>query len=958
MKSFLQKIAEVFLKKHKDELSSYNFVFPNRRSGQFFKKAIAEEIDSPVFLPSISTIIELFSELSPLTQSDNLGLLVELYHVYKEVRGTDESFDEFSSWGEMLLSDFDDIDKYLVDASLLYGNIASLKEIEEEFRELNPEEQERLDAIRRFWQNFDVKSKGKDDFMRSWEGLFDVYQTFKTSLKKKGTAYQGMLFRSVVEQLQDLKPSDLATKTVFVGFNALTPAEEKLFRHLQTAGLADFYWDFYGGALLQSSNRASHFIRENMKKFPPGYTLYTDDELKYTAPEIRVISVASNLGQTKIAGTLLQEIETPGIETAVVLADEDQLIPMLQNMPSNVDKLNVTMGYPLKITPVYAFFNLMIEIQKNFSLRSGEPWYHSRLVLRFLNSHLVNRLEGDINDLRQRIIESNLIYLSAADFKGYALLSKVFRVAEQGRDIIAHFVDVFGFILEAGSSMETEDDIEEVILNELEREFLFLIYKRLTRFMDLMDEQRVPFGRDVIIRLISRILEAEAVPFEGEPLSGLQVMGVLETRALDFKNLILLGMNDGTFPKSTSANTYIPYNLRKGFGLPTIEDQDAIYAYYFYRLLQRSKKVTLVYNSMTEGLNSGEESRFIKQLRFLYHPEMIEQVLTHELSSERSEKISIDKSDLVIEKLNEFKNGGKRKFSATSLLTYLECPLKFYLGYVERLKEPDEVHEDLDARLMGDVFHDAVENFYKPLEGKPLDADMLKMRLKNKALLDKIIRESFAEVFFKKNRSDAKPLKGKFVIYGNVVQQYLEKVIKLDIEQTPKQYIEGEKIINQTIPVDKLGDVSVFGKIDRVDETDEGIRIIDYKTGAFGDLKQFSFKEMDELFEPCMKENRKSLKKALFQTFYYAMLYELETKHTSIIPAIYYMRGLFKDVNPYILAGDKKDRERIRYHMIEQAYREKLNDLIGEIFDASVAFIQTTELKTCSYCEFKAICNR
>lgn len=964
MKSFLEKIAEVYIKHHKSELSNFWFVFPNRRSGQFFKKALAQEIDVPMFSPTILTITDLFVELSDLDQVDNLGLLFTLYEVYCEVKGSHESFDEFSFWGEMLLSDFDDIDKYLVDAKLLYGNLSSLKDIEAEFRRLNPEEQERLDAIKRFWQNFETKDTGKQDFLNSWNGLFDVYLQFKQRLVENKTGYQGMIFRTVVENLLIQEGEELLPKKIiFIGFNALTKAEERLFDFLKAQKKADFYWDYYQGALCEKSNRAGKFIRKNCYRFPSQYTLYSVEELMIHEDEapMDVISVPSNIGQTRLAGTLLQDQVAPGIETAVILADEDHLIPMIQVVPSNVKTLNVTMGYPMKATPVYAFFNLLADVQNNFRMKSGEPLFHSRLVLRIINNYLVNRYTQGLDILRERIIKHNLIYLGKEEFKAYPLLKRIFQVVEDGQGVATYFQSIFAFILEKGS--KTEDETTEnkaVLLEDMEREYLFLIYTTVQRFGELLSTQvNTLIARDTAFRLLSRLIETQSVPFEGEPLAGLQVMGVLETRALDFKKVYIIGMNEGIFPKTSAANTYIPYNLRRGFGLPTIEDQDAIYAYYFYRLLQRAESVTLIYNSVTEGLNGGEESRYIKQLKYLYRSSISEHVQTYELSSETYHPISIKKSAVVLAKLDEFRLKGMRKFSASALNSYKDCRLKFYLGYVERLREPEEVHEDLDARLMGDVFHDAVEQFYKPIEGLDFDVALLRRRMNDNNLLERITRESFAEIFFKRSREKAEPLRGKFVIYGNVVIQYLKKVVSLDLENPPLRYIKGEEAISVPFDVHGVGKVELFGKIDRVDEVTEGLRILDYKTGAFdAALKMFSYKGMDELFERNMKDARKSLRKAIFQTFYYALLYDLNGSAKTLYPGIYYMRGLFKGIEPFIFQGKKGALERVHFKMVKDAYVDAMQELIGEIFNPEVPFDQTDELKSCIYCEFKSICGR
>lgn len=964
MKPFLYQVATLFYQQYGAEIHRLAFVFPNRRAGLFFQKYLSEISEIPLFSPSILTINDLFMQLSGKHPADKIQMLFRLYELYKQRSGSSESFDEFIYWGEMLLNDFDDIDKYMVDARMLFRNVSDLKSLDDDFNYLSPEQ---VQAIRSFWSSFYPKgdSPNQQHFLELWEILYDLYAGLRTSLTKDGCGYDGMIFREVVEQLEKEPMSDFPfDQVVFVGLNALSVSEERLLLALQKKGVADFYWDYVGPWVTDPDNKASFFLERNLRLFPSRM------QLPATGPvqaEIRVMGVPSAIGQAKQVYPILQALadeqqltDESALRTAIVLPDEHLLVPVLNAIPEAIQHINVTMGYPLAGTPVAALMEYILTLQKNIRYIDRVPVFYFRDVLPILNhQYVMAAAPEEVSQLVKDMTAGNRIYVHAADLNRHELLSILFTPVQNTEELSDYLIHVLEALNACLRNNRPNPDDEEMISNstqttaDIEQEFIFHYFATVNRMKEVMREAKIEMRLDTYFRLLKRMTDLITIPFEGEPLSGLQVMGVLETRALDFDRLIILSMNEGIFPLKKAANSFIPYNLRRGFGLPTYEHQDSVWAYHFYRLIRRAKQVTLLYDTRTTGLQTGEVSRFVHQLRYHYQYPLIDELVVYDVASSAVPPISVQKTAEVGKLLSDFLSGGPRALSASAINTYLDCPLKFYFSVLEQIQEEDEITETVERDVFGSILHKVMEDLYAPFKGKLVTADLLKLLRKDQPLLTRTIARVFAELFFKS--PVVRSLEGENFLTGEMIRKYAEKILEQDVRFTPFHYIESEKKVRATITLSDRRIVQLKGFIDRVDSLDRVLRIVDYKTGS-GKLE---FESVEGLFD----KEAKDRPKAVMQVFLYAWMYQQLPEYTGmpIQPAIYYLRTLFqRSFNPVV--EQKKGRGKAdkvnSFQDFASDFEDKLRQCLDEIFNLDIPFTQTETGKACAYCSFRGLCGK
>lgn len=964
MKPFLYQVATLFYQQYGAEIHRLAFVFPNRRAGLFFQKYLSEISEKPLFSPSILTINDLFMQLSGKHPADKIQMLFRLYELYKQRSGSSESFDEFIYWGEMLLNDFDDIDKYMVDARMLFRNVSDLKSLDDDFNYLSPEQ---VQAIRSFWSSFYPKgdSPNQQHFLELWEILYDLYAGLRTSLAKDGCGYDGMIFREVVEQLEKEPMSDFPfDQVVFVGLNALSVSEERLLLALQKKGVADFYWDYVGPWVTDPDNKASFFLERNLRLFPSRMQLPATEPVQ---AEIRVMGVPSAIGQAKQVYPILQALadeqqltDESALRTAIVLPDEHLLVPVLNAIPEAIQHINVTMGYPLAGTPVAALMEYILTLQKNIRYIDRVPVFYFRDVLPILNhQYVMAAAPEEVSQLVKDMTAGNRIYVHAADLNRHELLSILFTPVQNTEELSDYLIHVLEALNACLRNKRPNPDDEEMISNstqttaDIEQEFIFHYFATVNRMKEVMREIKIEMRLDTYFRLLKRMTDLITIPFEGEPLSGLQVMGVLETRALDFDRLIILSMNEGIFPLKKAANSFIPYNLRRGFGLPTYEHQDSVWAYHFYRLIRRAKQVTLLYDTRTTGLQTGEVSRFVHQLRYHYQYPLIDELVVYDVASSAVPPISVQKTSEVEKLLSDFLFGGPRALSASAINTYLDCPLKFYFSVLEQIQEEDEITETVERDVFGSILHKVMEDLYAPFKGKLVTADLLKLLRKDQPLLTGTIARAFAELFFKS--PVVRPLEGENFLTGEMIRKYAEKILEQDARFTPFHYIESEKKVRATITLSDKRVVQLKGFIDRVDSLDRVLRIVDYKTGS-GKLE---FESVEGLFD---KEAR-DRPKAVMQVFLYAWMYQQLPEYTGmpIQPAIYYLRTLFqRSFNPVV--EQKKGRGKAdkvnSFQDFVADFEGKLRQCLDEIFNLDIPFTQTETGKACAYCSFRGLCGK
>lgn len=961
MKPFLYQVASLFYSQYGAEISRLAFVFPNRRTGLFFQKYLSEVAGKPLFSPTILTINDLFVQLSGKQTADRISMLFKLYGIYLEHSGSSETFDEFLYWGEMLLNDFDDIDKYMADARMLFTNVTDLREIENDFSFLSPEQ---IAAIRTFWSSFYPKgdTPNQEEFLAVWQILYALYADLREALSAENKGYEGMIFREVVERMEREECCDLPyTKVVFVGLNALSVAEERFLALLQKQGIADFYWDYASPKVTDPDNKASYFVERNLKQFPSQYPLAVgnEDTDEHRSPQIEVIGIPSGIGQAKQVYSILSDLckedemsAEEALKTAVILPDEHLLIPVLNAIPEQIRRINVTMGYPLAGTPVASLMEYILALQKNVRYVDRQPVFYFRDVLPILNHRYIMTTSPDvISGLVKDISENNKIYISYADLNKTALLSILFTPVTAVETFSDYLINVLQELNKAIGSGESDDEESRLTIKDVEQEFIFHYFTTVNRMKEVMQEANVEMKIDTYFRLLKRVTDTITIPFHGEPLSGLQIMGVLETRALDFDRLIILSMNEGIFPLKKAANSFIPYNLRRGFGLPTYEHQDSVWAYHFYRLIYRASHVSLLYDTRSNGLQTGEVSRFVHQLHYHYEEPIQNKLVVYNVSSSKTPALQVAKTEEVMNRLAVFRKDGSRAISASAINTYLDCPLKFYFSVVEGIQEEEEVSETIESNVFGSILHKVMEELYKPFCGKMVTADLLKAIRKDTAALTGAVARAFAEVFFKTDI--VRPLTGQNFLIGEMIRKYVEKVLERDGKLTPFRYIESERKINRLFTLTDRSEIQLKGFIDRIDEVRDAVRIIDYKSGSGTPL----FTSVDALFDK--EETDRS--KAVMQVFMYAWMYGMAPAGKAIQPGIYYMRTLFSpsfDAGVYQRIDRSKTEQVVDFANYHTDFENGLRKCLDEIFGAETPFIQTPNGKACAYCPFKDICGK
>lgn len=959
MKPFLYQVASLFYEKWGAEVSRLAFVFPNRRTGLFFQKYLSEVADTPLFSPTILTINDLFIQLSGKQSADRISMLFTLYDIYIRQSGSTETFDEFLYWGEMLLNDFDDIDKYMANARMLFSNVTDLREIENDFDFLSDEQ---IAAIRSFWSSFYPRgdTPNQQQFLAVWQVLYDLYEEFRATMAAEGKGYEGMIFREVVESMERGESPDLPyEQIVFVGLNALSVSEERFLAQLQKREIADFYWDYVSDKVTDPDNKASYFVSRNLKSFPSSMKLPPEEKVK---TEIEVIGIPSGIGQAKHVYTLLSDwckeaemSSEEALRTAVILPDEHLLIPVLNAIPEQIRRINVTMGYPLAGTPVASLIEYILALQKNVRYIDRNPLFYFRDVLPVLNHRYILSTSPEIiSSLVKEITENNKIYISHTELEKTPLLEILFTPVtgvEAFSDYLIKVLEELNKVMSALSDEEEEDAPQRT--NDLEQEFIFHYFTTVNRMKEVMKDARIEMKIDTFFRLLKRVTDTITIPFHGEPLSGLQIMGVLETRALDFDRLIILSMNEGIFPQRKAANSFIPYNLRRGFGLPTYEHQDSVWAYHFYRLIERASHVSLLYDTRSNGLQTGEVSRFVHQLHYHYEVPMRDKLVVYNVSSSKTPPLAVPKREDIMRRLDAYRKGGSKAISASAINTYLDCPLKFYFSVVEGIREEEEVSETIESDVFGSILHKVMEELYKPFQGKMVTVDLLKAIRKDTALLTGAIARAFASEFFK--TEVVRSLTGQNYLIGEMIRKYVEKILERDGKLTPFVYIESERKINGLISLSDHSEIRLKGFIDRVDEVLDAIRIIDYKSGS----GTTTFSSIESLFN----KEEKDRAKAVMQVFMYCWMYAhfTENKGKTIQPGIYYVRSLFSDpFDPSVYHRIERGKsEKVEdFSGYAQAFEEGLRGCLDEIFNPEIPFTQTPTGKACSYCPFKGICGK
>jgi len=957
MQPFLQLVAHDLYTKIGNDLSRTVLVFPNKRANLFFNEYLAEESDQPIWSPAAMSISDLLQKLSVQKAGDPIRLVCELYKVFKEETESRETLDDFYFWGELLISDFDDVDKNMVDADKLFSNLQDLKNLMDDYEFLDEEQEE---AIRQFFQNFSIERRTelKEKFISLWDKLGIIYHRYREKLAELGIAYEGMLYRNVIEQLDaDRLKYD---KYVFVGFNVLNKVEKEFFQKLQKAGKAMFYWDydlFYTQRI--SKHEAGEFIKRNLIDFPNELPESYFDIFR-KPKKIRYISASTENAQARFLPEWVKVTQTHTTqivsekENAIVLCNEALLLPVLHSIPQDVQNVNITMGFPLAQTPVYSFINAAMELQTN-GYRPDTGRFTYEAVSKILKHPYTRQLSDHATRLERELTKTNRFYPLPSELKKDDFLTILFTPQSNIRELCDYLLRLIKSI----SILYRKEGEYDDIFNQLYRESIFQSHLKINRLYSLIESGELSVRTDTLKRLITKVLTASNIPFHGEPAIGLQIMGVLETRNLDFRNLIMLSLNEGQLPKAGGESSFIPYNLRKAFGMTTIEHKNAVYAYYFYRLIQRAENITLLYNTSSDGLNRGEESRFMLQLLVEGPHEITREYLEAGQSPQNTLEIQIEKTPEILRRLYRAYDTAQPEsviLSPSALNTYLDCRLRFYYRYVAGLKTPDEVSAEIDSALFGTIFHLSAQLAYTDLtaNGKMIQREDLERLLRDEIKLQGYVDQAFKQELFKVAPEEKPEYNGVQLINSKVIVSYLKQLLRNDLQYTPFEMVAMEKKVSEKITIQTaLGPLTLRlgGTIDRMDAKEGTLRIVDKKTGGSPKIPS----NIEQLFTP--SETRPNY---IFQTFLYAAIMSRK-QPLMVAPALLYIhRAASESYSPVIEMGEpRKPKIPVNnFAFFEDEFRERLQALLEEIFDEKELFTQTEDIKKCAYCDFKAICKR
>ena len=959
MESFLKLVAADLYKHTEGNLAHTAVVFPNKRAGLFFNEYLAQESDSPIWSPAYVSISELFRSLSPWEVGDPVKLVCELYKIFRRETQSTETLDDFYFWGEMLISDFDDADKNKVDTDKLFSNLQDLRNIMDDYTFIDDEQEE---AIRQFFQNFSIERRTalKERFISLWNVLGNIYKGFRESLASQNIAYEGMMYRHVIEHLDvDKLPYE---KYIFVGFNVLNKVEHTLFTQLKDAGKAVFYWDYDEFYMKENRQAVTHeageFIRRNLRDFPSPLSGELFKNLSKPKEVHYIASSTENAQARYLPQWIRNNLTTPEKETAVVLCNEALLQPVLHSLPAEVKHVNITMGFPLSQTPVYSFLIALLELHTHgFNFKSGRYTFQS--VVTLLKHPYTRQLTGQAELLEKELTRNNRFYPLPGELGKDEFLTRLFTPLSGNLNLcirLSETLQQVAGIYQANTSGTEDTDA----FNQLYRESLFKAYTTINRFRTLIEEDELTVQSETFRRLLVKVLSATNIPFHGEPAIGMQVMGVLETRNLDFRHLVLLSVNEGQLPKSGGDSSFIPYNLRKAFGMTTIEHKIAVYAYYFYRLLQRAERITLMYNTSSDGLNRGEWSRFMLQFLIEWPHPITRQFLEAGQSPQGTSSITVEKTPDVMRRMQslfDVRANPKAKFSPSALNYYLDCPLKFYYRYVAGLSAPDEVSAEIDSATFGSIFHYAAEHIYKDLttHGKVINKEALETLLRNEVKLQDYVDTAFKKLFFNVPQNEKPEYNGVQLINSAVIARYLKQLLQNDLRYAPFTFIASEMEVDEPIDIQTPKGViksRIGGIIDRMDSKDGTLRIVDYKTGGDADTPP----HVESLFIPDKKRSN-----YVFQTFLYAAIMCRKQPTMKIAPALLYIhRAATETYSPVIQMGEsRKPKEAVEdFSKYEKEYRERLQGLLEEIFNPEKSFTQTEIIEKCTYCDFKALCKR
>ena len=984
MKSFLQYVAKDILAKHPEGLSDIAIVFPNKRASLFMNQALYDELGKPLWSPAYITISDLFRRHSEWQVPDQISLVFKLYNTFCEVMGSDEPLDHFYSWGQLLLSDFDDVDKNMADAEKMFINLEAWQELKD-FSFLSEKQRESLE---KFFGKVLDETEMQRRFNDIWRHLADIYRAYQEKLMEEGYAYEGMLYRQVVEK----ETIDFQHKHyIFVGFNLLQKVEQRLFSRLRDEGRAEFYWD-YDSYYAEKNNEAGKFVTQYMEKFPNELSrqrisrglVHEDIYHNMDAPkDISYISAPTENIQARYVAEWLRQGDRvkDGARTAIVLGDERLLKTVIHCLPDEVENVNITTGYPLSVSPVSTLVQTLINLQLKGTVKNTDK-YLLRHVVKTLRHPYAKYISADCPILATKLASAHTYYPSRKELtNGYdEAMAELFAEMKPDDGRLPLLPWIANILKRVGMGAKDEAD-------PLTQESVFRMYTIVNRLNEIMvpctPEMGMTYGNIdeksgkqivstlILQRLITQVIQSATIPFHGEPLLGIQVMGVLETRNLDFDHVLLLSCNEGNLPKNVNDTSFIPHSIRAGYELTTVENKVAIYAYYFYSLLQRARDVTFTYNNSTEDGRQSEMSRFMLQL-------MVEDKGRHDIhrktlksgqSATLVQRKAIDKDGATGAILDAIEH-----LSPSDLNRYLRCQLQFFYYNICQLREEREDNADqIDNVMFGNLFHRAAELIYQDLSDngkKTLTKDGISSLLANKPRMEQHLNQAFRDELFKVNKPSFDPeYNGLQRINKKVVSFYIERLLTLDKELSPFNILSLEGDFYDKMTFRAQGSdrrIRLGGRIDRIDQLEKNgqavIRVVDYKTGTpLGALPSC----VEDIFNPAYVDSKHT--SYYLQAFLYACIVRNGNESQKIInkgrhpvaPALFFIRqASSSNYDPTLKfnVGNKK------YEVIDdidakyEEFMERLKLLLGEIFNTDIPFTPTEDGNRCACCPYRDIC--
>ncbi len=904
---FLQHIAQYLIENHASNIEDVTVVLPNKRAGIFLKKYLSEKVSKPIWSPNIISTEDLAGQLSGKLQLDELSLAMEFYKVYLEVEGAEaQAFEDFSYWANVLLADYNEIDRYLVNTQKFFTYLKSAKQMET----WSPDGKELTEL--------------QENYIRFWEKMGDYYYAFQKHLDENNFAYHGKVYRYVAENIEAEEIVSEIKKMphiIFAGFNALTKAEEIIVDHLSVFYDAKVFWDVDDYYLNDINQEAGLFARNNKRNFSNSIFI-SDNGFENITKTINVYGITGNIAQVKYVAEILNQLDDYE-DTAVVLADEKLLPAVLQSIPEKVDKFNVTMGYPLQFLPIYSFFDSLFKLYINYG-RYRRDKFHYADVLAVLNNKYFNEFNHAENALQhflKRIKNNNLLFLSLDDFeKGVDV--KLFKLSPSPVQFLNDLVNLISELKDILIEKDKEANIYEI-------EYLYRFSTLFKQLINYTKKYHFVDSIKALYNVFRTVVRSEKIDYYGEPLSGLQIMGILETRLLDFKNVILLSVNEGNLPAGKTQNSFIPYDFKKDiFKLPTHYEKDAIFAYHFYRLIQRAENVSLLYNNDKAVIGSNEKSRFILQLENELqsanktHKVCLKQVSVGNAAIQSTHKF-VKSDEQIIQKLIEKYESG---ISPSFINNYINCPFDFYHTYILGLREEDEVEEKIEANTFGNIIHQSLEKLYTPyLNQILLPEDIYKMQKEALKVIENEFKEKFGSYYNQ----------GKNLLAFHAVKEYVSIFLQKEKELVKENelVVKGlEQELSYETKLDSLP-IKLKGKIDRIDSLNGQLRIIDYKTGRVDDGK-LNIKNLDKFFE------NKDYKIAL-QLMFYRLLAQKNYPEFEAITAVISFKEISKE--PSVLKGD------ISNEVINQ-FEESLYSFLTEIIQPDLIFEHNQSSNYCKYC--------